>query len=66
MTSLQVRHDQKMAKYGCVAEQNSLRFILADFSHTGQIHGEFKAFVRKQVRHKLMHRFRRGSEKLED
>ena len=50
-----------------VAKQNSLRFIPAVFSHTGQIHGEFKAFVREQVRHKLIaNRFRRGSEKLEE
>ena len=51
---LQVRYDQEMAKYGRVAKQNSLRFIPAVFSHTGQIHGEFKAFVREQVRHKLI------------
>ena len=39
---LQIRYDQKMAKYGRVVEQNNLRFIPAVFSHTGQIHGEFK------------------------
>ena len=43
---LQVRYDQKMAKYGRVAEQNSLRFTPAAFSNTGQILGEFKAFVK--------------------
>ena len=43
-----------MVKEGRVAERNSLRFIPAVFSHTGQIHGEFKAFVREQVRHRLM------------
>ena len=42
---LQVSYDQKMAKYGPVAEQNNLRFVPAVFSHTGQIHGEFKALV---------------------
>ena len=46
---LQIRHDQKMAKYGRVAEQNNLRFIPAVFSHTGQIHGEFKSFVQEQI-----------------
>ena len=51
---LQARYDQKMVKYGRVAERNSLRFIPAVFSHTGQIHSEFKAFVREQVRHKLI------------
>ena len=35
-----------MAKYGRVAEQSNLRFVPAVFSHTGQIHGEFKAFVK--------------------
>ena len=30
---MQVRYDQKMAKYGRVAEQNNLRFIPAVFSH---------------------------------
>ena len=31
-----------------------MRFIPAVFSHTGQTHDEFKAFVREQVRHKLI------------
>ena len=43
-----------MAKYGRVAEQNNLRFVPAVFSHTGQIHGEFKALVKEQIRHKLI------------
>ena len=51
---LQVRYDQKMAKYGHVAEQNNLRLIPAVFSHTGQTHDEFKALVREQIRHKLI------------
>ena len=51
---LQARYDQKMVKYARVAEQNSLRIIPAVFSHTGQIHSEFKAFVRERVRHKLI------------
>ena len=42
---LQTRYDQKMAKYGRVAEQCNLRFIPAVFSHTGQIHSEFKILV---------------------
>ena len=41
-SSLQARYDQKIAKYGRVAEQNGLRLIPAIFSHTGRIHGEFK------------------------
>ena len=43
-----------MAKCGHVAEQNNLRFIPAVFSHTGQIHDDFKALVREQIRHKLI------------
>jgi len=43
-----------MTKCGHVAEQNNLRFIPAVFSHTGQIHAEFKALVREQIRHKLI------------
>ena len=33
---LQARYDQKMAKYGYVAEQNRLQLIPAIFSHTGK------------------------------
>ena len=51
---MQARYDQKMAKYGNVAEQNNLRFIPAIFSHTGQINDEFKALVREQIRYKLI------------
>jgi len=45
---------RKMAKYGRVAEQNNLRFIPAVFSHTGQIHGEFKILVKEQIKQKLI------------
>ena len=38
-----------IAKYGRVAEQSNLRFVPAVFSHTGQIHGEFRAFVKEQI-----------------
>ena len=51
---LQIRYDQKMVKYGRVAEQSNLRFVPAVFSHTGQIHGEFKAFVKEQIKQKLV------------
>ena len=50
---LQVRSDQKVAKYGQVAEQNNLRLIPAVFSHTGPIHEAFKIFVKEQIRAKL-------------
>ena len=51
---LQVRYDQKMAKYGRIAEQSNLRFVPAAFSHAGQIHGEFKFFVKEQTKQKLV------------
>ena len=51
---LQTRYDQKVAKYGQIAEQSNLRFVPAVFSHTGQIHGEFKAFVKEQIKQKLV------------
>ena len=44
---LQTRYDQKLVKYGRVAEQNNLRFVPAVFSHTGQIYGEFKSFLKE-------------------
>ena len=51
---LQTRYDQKMAKYGRVAEQCNLRFVPAVFSHTGQIHGVFRAFIKEQITQKLV------------
>ena len=50
---LQVRYDQKMAKYGQVAAQKELRLTPAVFSHTGQIHEEFKTFAKEQIRAKF-------------
>ena len=40
------------AKYGRVAELRNLRLVPAIFSHTGQIHGGFKALLREQIRRK--------------
>jgi len=51
---LQVRHEQKKAKYGPTADRNNLQFVPAIFSHTGQIHAPFKSFVMEQIRHKLI------------
>ena len=45
---------RKWLKYGRVAEQSNLRFVPAVFSHTGQIHGEFTAFVKEQITQKLV------------
>ena len=44
------------SKFGRVAEQNNLRFIPAVYSHTGQIHGEFKFLSKssRQIRRKLI------------
>ena len=44
-----------MAKYGQVADRNDLRLVPAAFSHTGQIHGLFKSFVKEQIRSNLEH-----------
>ena len=51
---LQVRHEQKKAKYGPIADRHNLQFVPAVFSHTGQIHAPFKSFVMEQIRHKLI------------
>ena len=51
---LQVRYDQKLAKYGYIAEQNRFQFIPAIFSHTGQTHDAFKGLLMEQIRHKLI------------
>ena len=51
---LQARYDQKMAKYGYIAEQNRFQLIPAIFSHTGQIHDAFKDFLREQIRYKIV------------
>ena len=55
MRPLQVRYDQKVAKYGQVADQNNLRLIPVVFSHTSQIHEAFEIFVNEQIRAKLEH-----------
>ena len=49
-----MRYEQKILNYGRAVEQNNLAFIPAIFSHIGQIHGEFKKFVKEQIRHKLI------------
>ena len=51
---LQTRYDQKMAKYGRVAEQNNSRFTPAASSHAGQTHNELKALVKEQTKQKLI------------
>ena len=38
---LQVRHEQKISKYGLLAGQNNKTFTPAVLSNTGQTHGEF-------------------------
>ena len=45
-----------MAKYGRIADQSNLLFVPAVFSHThtGQIHGDFKAFLKEQIKQKLV------------
>ena len=52
---MQVRYEQKMAKYGRVAEQDDLTFIPAVFSRIVQIHGEFKGLIKERISQKLIH-----------
>ena len=52
---LQVRYDQKIAKYGDIANASGFQLIPAVFSHTGQIHTVFKDFIREQIRQKFVH-----------
>ena len=51
---LQVRYDQKIAKYGHLADRSGFQLIPAVFSHTGQIHTVFKDFIREQIRQKFV------------
>ena len=51
---LQVHYDQKMAKYGHIAEQNRFQFTPTIFSHAGQTHAAFKVLLREQIRHKII------------
>ena len=50
---LNVRHDQMMAKYHRLADQNGFHFVPAVFSHIGQIHKSIKRLIADQIRHKL-------------
>ena len=52
---MQVRYDQKIAKYGNLANTSGFQLIPAVFSHTGQIHTVFKDFIREQIRQKFVH-----------
>ena len=51
---LQVRYDQKIAKYGHLAERSGSQLIPVVFSHTGQIHTAFKDLIREQIRQKIV------------
>ena len=46
---LEYRYKQKINKYQRVTDQNGLQLIPAVFSHTGQIHGEIKRFIKDQI-----------------
>ena len=50
--NLNIKYD--IIKYGRVAEQSNLWFVPAVFSNTGQVHGEFRAFVKEQITQKLV------------
>ena len=51
---LRARYDQKIAKYGHLADRSGFQLIPAVFSHTGQIHTAFKDFIREQIRQKIV------------
>jgi len=51
---LQIRYDQKMAKYGHIVDQSRFQFVPTIFSHTGQIHGAFKSLLGEQIRQNLV------------
>lgn len=48
--TLQVRYDEKTAKYGRIAEENTFQFILAVVSHTDQTHSVLKRHINEQTR----------------
>ena len=50
---LNVRHDQKMAKYHRLADQSGFQFVPAVFSHTGQMHKSIKRLIVEQIRRAL-------------
>ena len=50
---LNVRYDQKMAKYHRLADQSGFHFVPAVFSHTGQFHKSIKRLIAEQIRNKL-------------
>ena len=47
---LNVRYDQKMAKYHRLADQSGFHFVPAVFSHTGQMHKSIKRLIAEQIR----------------
>ena len=47
-------YDQKIAKYGHLANTSGFQLIPAVFSHTGQIHTAFKDLIREQIRQKIV------------
>ena len=51
---LRVRYEQKIAKYGLIADHNNLQLVPAVFSQTGQIYGPFKSLIKEQIRRYLI------------
>ena len=51
---LRVRYEQKIAKYGLIADHNNLQLVPAVFSQTGQIRGSFKSLLEEQIRQYLI------------
>ena len=51
---LRIRHEQKVDKYGLIADRNNLQFAPAVFSQTGQIYCPFKSLIKEQIRQHLI------------
>ena len=46
---LNVRYDQKLAKYHRLADQSGFHFVPTVFSYTGQIHESIKRLITEQL-----------------
>ena len=51
---LQIQHEQKLAKYGLIADRNNLQFAPVVFSQIGQIYGPYKSLIEEQIRRHLI------------
>ena len=42
-----------IVKYGLIVDENTLQFVPAIFSYTGQIYAVYKCLIKEQIRQKL-------------